>query len=182
VLDEQPRAASGRVDDGAPITVGYLGATVAHKGWPIFADMMNRHSGPGLRFVVFSDARPPLGVDDWQRVHVTTETPDAMSRAVARANVDVVLHWATWPETFSFTTFEALSAGAWVLTNPVSGNVQAAVRATGRGAVMDDVEALDRMFADGSLARLVAARRASAARTEVLARYSALSFDVPGWS
>jgi hypothetical protein len=181
ILDERLRESPERVDARAPITVGYLGATVAHKGWPVFAEMMNRHSGRGTRFVVFSDVRPAVGVDDWERVHVTTKTPDAMSQAVARAKVDVVLHWATWPETFSFTTFEALSAGAWVLTNPVSGNVQAAVRATGRGAVLDDEAALDRMFIDGSLARLVAERRATAARTELSARYSALSLDLPGW-
>jgi hypothetical protein len=182
VLEERLRTMPERIETGAPITVGFLGAAVAHKGWPVFAEMMNRHSGPEKRFVVFSDKRPGLGEDDWHRVHVTTDTPDAMSRAVARARVDIVLHWATWPETFSFTTFEALSAGAWLLTNPVSGNVQAAVRATGRGAVLDDQATLDQMFADGGLARLVAERRASAAQTEITPHYSALSFDLPGWS
>jgi hypothetical protein len=182
VLDERPRAAPERIDPGAPITVGFLGATVVHKGWPVFMELMDGYSTPGIRFVVLSDKRPKAAVDDWQRVHVTTETPDAMSRAVAEAGVDIVLHWATWPETFSFTTFEAMTAGAWVLTNPVSGNVQAAVRATGRGAVIEDLAALDRLFADGGVVRLVGERRASAARTEVSSRYSSLSFDLPGWS
>jgi hypothetical protein len=182
VLEERPRTFPERIEADAPITVGYLGAAVVHKGWPVFTEMMNRHSGPKMRFVVLSTERPGLGEDAWHRVHVTSETPDAMSVAIERSKVDVVLHWATWPETFSFTTFEALSAGAWVLTNPVSGNVQAAVRATGRGAVLDDQAALDRLFADGDLAELVAGRRALAATTEITARYGSLSFDLPGWS
>jgi hypothetical protein len=182
ILDERSRAIAAPVDDRAPVTVGYLGATFAHKGWPIFEDIMIRHSGPRTRFVVLSDKRPGLGEDDWHYVHVTAETPDAMSRAVESAGVDVILHWASWPETFSFTTFEALAAGAFVLTNSNSGNVQAAVHATGRGRVLEDVAALDRLFADGGLARLVAERRAIAARTEIVARYSSLTFDLAGWN
>lgn len=181
VIDERSRAAPKPIDTRRPITVGFLGGAAAHKGWPVFTEIMSRHSGPKMRFVVLSEKRPGQGEDDWQHVHVTAETPDAMSRAVERAKVDVVLHWASWPETFSFTTFEALSAGAWVLTNPGSGNVQAVVRATGHGLVLDDLAALDRFFADGSMDGLVAKRRAWAAQTEIGTRYSALSFDLPGW-
>jgi hypothetical protein len=182
VLEERPRTFPELLEASAPITVGYLGAAVAHKGWPIFTEMMNRHSGPRMRFVVLSTERPGLGEDAWHRVHVTSETPNAMSLTVERSKVDIVLHWASWPETFSFTTFEALAAGAWVLTNPVSGNVQAAVRATGRGAVLDDQEALDCVFANGSLAKLVAERRSVVAKTEIHAHYSSITFDLPEWS
>lgn len=182
ILEERPRATPAPIDAGAPITVGFLGAAVDHKGWSVFLDKMSRHSGPMMRFVVLSSKRPGQGENAWQRVHVTAETPDAMSKAIVQSKVDVVLHWANWPETFSFTTFEALSAGAFVLTNPVSGNVQATVRATGRGAVLDDQAALDIMFADGSLARMVAKRRAIAATTDVVPHLSAISFDLPGWT
>ena len=115
------------------------------------------------------------------KVHVTTDTPDAMSRAVRDAKVDVVLHWASWAETFSFTTFEAMLGGAWVLTNPVSGNVQASVLSSGRGAVLEDEAALVAFFADGGLENLVAERRAYADRTEILAQDSNMTFDLSGW-
>lgn len=180
-LEERPRIAPAPVDERAPITVGYLGAAVTHKGWPVFADLMTRHSGSGTRFVVFSSQRPGKGEHEWHHVHVTAETPDAMSDALTRARIDIVLHWAACLETFSFTTFEALSAGAFVLTNPGSGNVQAVVRSTGRGAVIEDVPALHRLFAGDGLARLVAARRARAAATELKVYRSAMSFDLPGW-
>jgi len=182
VLDTRPKALPDPVDQSAPITIGFLGGAVPHKGWPAFSEIMFRHSGTGRRFVVFSDKRPGLGEDEWHFVHVTTDEPDAMAQAVAKAKVDFVLHWASWPETFSFTTFEALTGGAWVLTNPVSGNVQATVQRTGYGAVLDDLADLDRLFADEELEKLAARRRAESARTEITARQSALSFDLPGWS
>lgn len=182
VLDEHPREEAKHLNLGAPITVGFLGAPLPQKGWTVFAELMSRYSDLGIRFVVCSASRPGLGEDDWQRVHVTADYPDAMSRTVEQAGIDIVVHWATWPETFSFTTYEAMSAGAWVVTNPGSGNVQATVAATGRGAIVDDQAALDRLFADGGIADLVAERRACAARTKITARYSALSFDLPGWT
>ena len=182
VLEERPRATSAPVDATAPIRVGYLGAPVTHKGWPAFLDLMYRKNGSGPQFLVFSERRPGMGEDGWHQVRVSAEAPDAMTQALARAGVDVVLHWASWPETFSFTTFEALSAGAFVLTNPVSGNVLAAVKATGRGAVLQDAAALKMFFADGSLDRLAAARRNRLAATDLVSRRSAMSFDLPGWS
>ncbi len=186
VLTETARPMSGH-DDGvdkakpAPITVGYLGAMVDHKGWPVFLRMINRFGGGDTRFVVLSDRSANVGEDASTKVHVTTDTPDAMSRAVRDAKVDVVLHWASWSETFSFTTFEAMLGGAWVLTNPVSGNVQASVLSSGRGAVLEDEAALVAFFADGGLEKLVAERRAYADRTEILGQNSNMTFDLSGW-
>jgi hypothetical protein len=182
VLEERPRTTSAPVDATAPVRVGYLGAPFTHKGWPVFLDLMHRRTGSGPQFLVFSDRRPGMGEDGWHQVRVSAEAPDAMAQALARAGVDVVLHWASWPETFSFTTFEALSAGAFVLTNPVSGNVRAAVEATGRGAVLQNVAALERLFADGGLDRLAAARRDRVAATDLVSRRSAMSFDLPAWN
>lgn len=59
-----------------------------------------------------------------------------MIRALADRRVDFVLHWASCAETFSFSTHEALAAGAYVLTNAGSGNVAATVRRLDRGAVL----------------------------------------------
>ncbi|WP_146036489.1 hypothetical protein [Pseudotabrizicola formosa] len=165
-----------------PITVGYLGAMVDHKGWSVFVRMIHRFGGGGIRFVVLSDKAANVGEDASGKVHVTSDSPDAMSRAVREAKIDVVLHWASWAETFSFTTYEAMLGGAWVLTNPLSGNVQASVLASGRGAVLEDEAALVAFFADGGLERLVAERRAYAEKTELQARTSAMTFDLPGWS
>lgn len=186
VLKETTRPMPGQGDGGAggnaaPITVGYLGAMADHKGWPVFVNMINRFGGAAIRFVVFSDKTPNVGEDASYKVHVTADMPDAMSRALSEAKVDVILHWASWAETFSFTTFEAMTGGAWVLTNPVSGNVQATVLSSGHGVVLEDEAALVAFFAGGGLEKLVAERRAHAARTETSVHNSDLTFDIPGW-
>ena len=119
VLEERLRPVPRPFDATAPVTVGFLGASVPHKGWQEFSQ---RNDEPPCRT---KDALCGVlrqaswaGEDTWHYVHVTAEAPDAMSKAIEGEGVDVVLHWASWPETFSFTTYEALSAGAWVLRTP----------------------------------------------------------------
>ena len=83
-----------------------------------------------------------------------------MIQALAAGEVDLVLHWANWPETFSFSTCEAMASGAYVVTRSESGNVAELVRSTGRGVVLDDDEELMRFFeGDGAVMLALAARR-----------------------
>jgi hypothetical protein len=178
VLEDAPGPASGRQGE-RPVTVGFVGAPHVQKGWQTFLDLMLAVSGSGVRFVVLSESRPMLGEDDWRHVRNTIEDPEAMTRAVRELDIDLALIWPGGPETFSLTTHEALAGGAFVLTNPQSGNVQAVVRATGRGAVLDDAAALVGYFMDGSAARLARTRRAAGG---LRARPSDLSFAVPGWT
>lgn len=138
-----------------PISIGYLGGPVYHKGWYIF-EQLNQifSSDPRYRFVYFGNRKPPLSQIEHINIHVTSDDYLAMSKAISEARIDFVLHWPTWPETFSFTTHEAMIGGAFVLTNPASGNVAAAVVRTGRGIVFaDEVEIFD-FFKDGAAARM----------------------------
>ena len=73
---------------------------------------------------------------------------DAMIRALVRSRVDLAFLWSVWPETFSFTCFEAIAAGAFVITGGDSGNIAAQVRRTGRGAVFADLESARRFLLD----------------------------------
>ena len=162
-----------------PITVGYLGAPAQHKGWPVFANLMQENFGSGnYRFVVMSVKRPRLGEDDWVSVHVTADNLTAMSDAVAAEDIDIVLHWPTWPETFSFTTFEALAGSAYVVTNSGSGNVAAVVKQTGRGAILDDEDELLEFFRSGQAWDLATSRREAKRDFEVGHRHSDMSLSL----
>ena len=79
-------------------------------------------------------------------VAVTDSDPNAMMRAVETLGIDVAMIWALWPETFCFTAYEAIAAGAVILTSPTSGNVAALTRDTGLGVVLDDEEGLYALF------------------------------------
>lgn len=164
-----------------PLRIGFLGAPAVHKGWPVYAALLQKCADQDMSFIVFSAKPPNQGESEWRKVFVTAQDPDAMARAVAQCDIDLVLHWASWPETFSFTTFEAMAGGAYVLTNPVSGNVRATVERTGYGVVLPDQAALLAFFDDGSAARLAQKRRLARATTALVSQYSDLSFSVANW-
>ena len=146
------------------ITIAYTGTQSAPKGWKKFEEIVNRFRGKSrFRFMYFGTAAPEIPSLVHVSVHVTIDSPNAMIDALRAENVDLVLHWAGWPETFSFSTFEALAASAFVITNPGSGNVAKVVSETGRGIVLEDEEALDRFLSGAEMIEL--AERARAARS-----------------
>ncbi|WP_284164500.1 FkbM family methyltransferase [Frigidibacter sp. SD6-1] len=137
----KPLPVLGGADD-APIKVAYLGAPVAHKGWNEFERLVTDHARSKLlEFHYFGSYTADLDVIK-HHVEVSAAQPDAMTRALEAAGIDLVLHFARWPETFSLTTAEALASQAYVVTQSQSGNVAALVQSTGRGAVLESEEAL----------------------------------------
>ena len=82
-----------------------------------------------------------------------------MQDASEQLEVDVVLLWPLCRETFSFTAYEAVAAGAAVIAGPDSGNVAAFVHTGGHGLVMADEDALSLAFQSGDVAALSRARR-----------------------
>jgi hypothetical protein len=95
---------------------------------------------------------------------------DAMKRAIIEARLDFVFLWSIWPETFSFTCYEAIAAGAHVLTNSNSGNIAATVRRTGRGRVFADLDEARRFLTD--VDAVVSARAARAGHPRLHATWT----------
>ncbi len=160
-----------------PTTVAFIGAPKRHKGYAIFRDIARRNLGrDDLRFLYFgSETHREPGIPTIP-VSVTAQTPTAMIDVLKRENVDFVLHWAQFVETYSFATVEAMQAGAHVITHPNSGNVAALVQQTGRGHVLKDTDALDAFLDRKALAKATRARRKK--RPTLLAAESELSFAV----
>ena len=46
-----------------------------------------------------------------------------MTKALRDNDIQVALLWAKWPETYSYTFYESLSANLYIITNRVSGNI-----------------------------------------------------------
>jgi len=179
-LQTKPRATPlAPLPQDAPIRVGHLGSLATHKGWNTYTSLMNDlDRAPNREFVVLGAKRPNQGEDHWQPVTVTSDDPTAMTDAVASQRLDLVLNWPDWPETFSYTTFEALAGSAYVITNAWSGNVAAGVRAAQRGVVLNDPAELVALFRSDRLRDLVARRRADHASTEIHAVHSDLTYHV----
>jgi hypothetical protein len=74
--------------------------------------------------------------------------PDAMIHALNKNRIDIAFLWSIWPETYSFTLFEAFAANCFVVTNEKSGNIAAQVRVSGRGAIYRDESEFVEMLRD----------------------------------
>lgn len=157
----------------APITIGFVGAPVYHKGWNTFESLAKALAfDPRFRFVYFGHYKLPLSGVETVNVHVTAQDEFLMTRVISEYQVDFVIHWASWPETFSFTTYEAIAAGAHVLTNPISGNVAATIERTGMGTVLENEQALHEFFTDGEASRKIDSIRTKMATSSCQPRFS----------
>lgn len=172
------------LDDAAfsDIKIAFVGTQAEHKGWPTFTALSKTILPHETSFFYFgTDARKLNGVRHVP-VHVKSENPAAMTDALAHENIDFVIHWAAWPETFSFTTYEAIAAGAFVITNEVSGNVAATINRTGHGVILKDHADLVTFLSgsDGRLKDVLKMRRRLHATQVAHAIPSSLSFQKAG--
>jgi hypothetical protein len=164
------------VTAGRPLRIAYLGMPVAHKGWPIFREMVLRHADDPRYEFLHLGGRTPGGLPlEFHKVVVTEAAPRAMQDAIERLEVDVALIWSLCRETFSFTAYEAVAGGAAVITGPDSGNIAALVESSGHGKVLADEASLDAALERGGLASL--ARSVRKPRLYDLA-FSALTVDL----
>jgi hypothetical protein len=137
-----------------PVRVAFIGAPSLHKGWPYFRKLAEEYrQDENYDFLYFGVHSVDLSVPRFY-VNVTNDNQGGMIDALREAGVDIVLHVSPTPETFSFTTSEALASGAFVVTNAGSGNTARTVAQTGRGLVLDHEMDVDAAFARGDVLRL----------------------------
>ena len=174
------RRSANRSINRSAITVAFIGYPSAQKGWPIFQALASAVCTPDtdLRFLYFGTSLVTATGIESIAVQVSEDDPDAMIRAIHEHDVDLVLHWANWPETFSFSVHEALAGGAFVLTNPGSGNVAVTVRETGKGQVLRDEDDLRAFFKDGRLGQVTAKRRAASGHGRPVVTRSAMAHTI----
>lgn len=141
-LTAAPRTAPLQVladDTVGPIRIAFIGAATYHKGWPAFLKLVAaKTAADDLEFHYFGKSDVPDTIEKHYVDALASKTQDMMTRALTTAGIDLVIHMAPWPETFSLTTVEALRSHAYVVTHPASGNVADLVYETGRGKVLEN--------------------------------------------
>lgn len=157
-LVERRPVAAPRAD--RPLRVAFLGYPVAHKGWPLFKRLAARYEGdPRFAFFHLGAQQDTSLPAEFHEVRVAAGGPNAMQQTLERLEIDVVLQWPLWRETFSFAVYEAIAAGCAVVTGPDSGNVAAVAASTGQGLVLADDAAVEAAFESGEMAKLSRAER-----------------------
>lgn len=143
---------SNRGVPGRPVRVAFVGAPLEYKGYGLFLELVDRlRVVPQYKFFHACDhsGLARHGGVEPVSVRVTQENRGAMIEALEAATIDLVLVLSRCPETFSFVTYEALAAGADVVTLKDSGNVSSLVLSSGRGVVVADPAALIEFFQSG---------------------------------
>lgn len=140
-----------------PIRIGFVGFPVYHKGWQTWLRLINSFSdGNRYRYFLFSSISGTPG--NYTSVNVTT-TKDkrfSMVKALKAHKIDVAFLWSLCPETFSFTLYESLASGCFILTNKNSGNIQDYIRQNpNRGLILNDKLSLYELFSGNDLLSLV---------------------------
>ena len=111
--------------EGSPIRLAYVGAPVPYKGWGIFQKLAEDLSAHSLNYEFYHFGLCKNVPRFIRNIPVSNveDGPDAMTQAIQRAGIDIVLLWALWPETYSYTLYESLMANVMLITNGVSGNI-----------------------------------------------------------
>jgi hypothetical protein len=142
------------------VTVAHVGARAFHKGWAVFEELaLHFCKDPRFRFLQLGAAEgvPLPSFIKNIPVKVSALNRHAMTEAVAEQNVDIVICWSLWPETFCFTVHEALAGGAFVVARADSGNVWPAVSsiAPRQGVALKDVGSVVEFFEGNGLEQLL---------------------------
>ncbi|WP_137222107.1 hypothetical protein [Shewanella sp. MEBiC00475] len=125
------------------LNIGFVGYPSFHKGWADFVEFKRQNvaSSNYNFFHIGSEQTDELCLN-FVHCAVTKETPDAMVDAIKGAKLDYVYIPAPWPETFNIVCYEAIAAGAKIITHPGSGNVADFVESSGHGLVIESLNEL----------------------------------------
>lgn len=122
-----------------PFRFAFVGAPIAQKGWDIFSSLHKMYAKSSeYEFHYFGNG---MVSEDYISHNLSVHSANhsiEMSRRIKHAEIDFLVHMAPWPETFSFTSYEALAGGAFILTLERSGNIARIVKDTKKGRVFHD--------------------------------------------
>lgn len=138
---------------GRPVRIAFLGHPLYHKGWQTWLTLTSKNLDPEkFRFYHFSkysiESQHYLSVP----VSVIKGNRDAMIIRLKEKKIDTVVLWSICQETFSFTLYESLAAGCFVITNKNSGNIADYINSNpDKGVVLDSDEELFRFIGEDGL-------------------------------
>ncbi len=139
---------------GEPLKVAFCGLPIRAKGWQdfLYAAEIATHRGAQVRFY-------HLGKKDKEYANIINipvgfqNGSKTMTEMLRKLNVDCVILWSGWPETYSYVYYECFAANTFVLTNNLSGNIAKQVIKNGNGIVLSGREELADLISDSDKLR-----------------------------
>lgn len=107
------------------IRIAYVGTAIWHKGWEQFSKLVDRLCQK-FDFYCLGDCPDDMRIQNVFYIPVELKGSGhvlTMTEALLQYDIDIVYIGSIWPETYSYTYYEAYEAGCFILTNVKSGNV-----------------------------------------------------------
>lgn len=129
------------------IKIGFLGMPAIHKGWDVWEKIVRKYKDTDqYEFIVFNSSDEIYQNMEKIKIQYSSSNLNAMTEALRNTDIHLVLLWAKWPETYSYTLYESLSANAFVLTNRISGNITDQIEKRLSGVVFNSEKELMDLF------------------------------------
>jgi hypothetical protein len=135
------------------LRVAYVGYQLPIKGWAEWKLVAKALPREKYELFVIGQCFESLPDVHYIPVSFISDGSDAMLRALRELHIHLAFLWSLVPETYSFTLFESLAAGCFVLTNPRSGNIAAQVERERAGLVAKDLPQLLEFLTDANQVR-----------------------------
>jgi hypothetical protein len=141
------------VEENEQLRIAFVGYPVLHKGWQTRLNVTEKvGKDTRYKFYHFSSDWQPSTNFERVSVEVNRQNRTAMTDALRENRIDIAFLWSICPETFSFTLYESLAAGCYVITNLASGNVNDTIVWNPQwGTVFADETILLQAFEDNSI-------------------------------
>jgi len=117
-----------------PIRIAFFGYRTHLKGWNTFQMLAMKFKDDSryeFHHLGMAQNVAASGNIIYTPVSNSRRGEEAMIFAAVSRNIDVVINWALWPETFCYAAYEAVAAGAFLLAPTGSGNVSALIEKLG---------------------------------------------------
>lgn len=134
----------GKKNAEEPIRLAFVGAPRMHKGWPVFVRLSEELSSSGRDYEFYHLGSPPVKSGRIVNIPVSfvRQGAGAMTETLRRLSIDMVLFWALWPETYSYTLHESWLAGVRMMVSSTSGHIAHTVEREQLGCVFQDYSQL----------------------------------------
>lgn len=127
--------------------LAFVGAPIHHKGWDDFIKISEKFSG---KYVFYHFGFAPIESAQCIEVPISfkSDGENAMTESIRKNNIDAVLMLTLCGETYCYTLFESLLAGAVPLSYKRSGNVGDTIQKEKLGITFENCDDLIAFLAD----------------------------------
>lgn len=144
-----------KIDRGIQFTnkklrMAFIGRQEFCKGWSVWkmiVELINKNNLP-YDLYYFGTGLEQLENVKNSVVMFKAGNTNSMIEALTENQIDVVALLSNWPETYSYTLYEAIASNCYVLTNNDSGNIENQVTSNRWGIVYNNDEELKKLILD----------------------------------